>query len=178
MTCFLYTGMEGIAQNMDLANLVPLWFAGYPLNLASWTVPAWPKKYKTSPWKGYTIWQFSGNGVDRNVTAMTRSDWLKYAKPAEAQSDAGSTDAPSTLDLAYGVMKGVYGAGAKRKKALGSRYDEVQSFINHIARASTATLVKETKQGKYGVQDVRKTVLGKRYKAVQNAINAEALNGR
>lgn len=170
VTCFLYTGMEGIAQNTELGNACPLWFAGYPLNLASWTVPAWPKKYRTTPWKGYTIWQYSGNGVDRNVTAMTKADWAKYAKGSEKGENAPRE--ATTLELAYKVMKGEYGAGAARKKALGDRYKEVQAFINHIAKASVNTLVNETLQGKYGAGEVRKTVLGNRYKAVQAKINA------
>ena len=55
----------------------------------------------------------------------------------------------STLDLAYRVMKGEFGDGEIRKNALGSRYNEVQDFINHIYNASVDTLVEETKSGKY-----------------------------
>lgn len=172
VTCFLYTGMEGIAQNTELGNVCPLWFAGYPLNLASWTVPTWPKKYKTTPWKGYTIWQYSGNGVDRNVTALTRGEWMKHAKSSSSSSSPDPIKKETTLELAYQVMKGVYGSGQTRKKLLGDRYNEVQSFINHISRASTKTLVNETLKGVYGVGVVRKTVLGKKYNAVQDQINA------
>ena len=69
-------------------------------------------------------------------------------------------------------MQGKYGAGDNRKNALGTRYNEVQSFINHIYSASVDTLVNETKSGKYGNGDVRKLVLGNRYTEVQNKINA------
>lgn len=68
-------------------------------------------------------------------------------------------------------MQGKYGAGQDRKNALGTRYQEVQDFINHIASASTDTLVAEVIQGKYGNGETRKTVLGGRYKAVQDKIN-------
>lgn len=68
-------------------------------------------------------------------------------------------------------MQGRYGNGDDRKKALGGRYNEVQTFIDHIASASADTLVAETKTGKYGNGDVRKIVLGSRYTEVQNKIN-------
>ena len=54
---------------------------------------------------------------------------------------------------------------------MGTRYKEVQDFINHIASASTDTLVKETMQGKYGNGKTREIVLGSKYKAVQDKIN-------
>ena len=68
-------------------------------------------------------------------------------------------------------MQGEYGVDQARKDALGTRYQEVQDFINHIASASTDTLVAEVMQGKYGNGETRKTVLGGRYKAVQDKIN-------
>ena len=70
-------------------------------------------------------------------------------------------------------MQGKYGAGQDRKNALGTRYQEVQDFINHIASASTDTLVAEVMQGKYGNGETRKTVLGGRYKAVQDKIDGK-----
>lgn len=68
-------------------------------------------------------------------------------------------------------MQGKYGVEEARRKALGSRYEEVQSFINHIAGASTDILVKEVLQGRYGNGKIREIVLGSRYQAVQNRIN-------
>lgn len=79
VTCFLYTGLDGCKQNEALVGKVPLWFAGYPDSRSSWSVPTF--KYNTSPWK-YTIWQYTSSGekCDRNTTAMTKSQWLKYAE--------------------------------------------------------------------------------------------------
>ena len=71
-------------------------------------------------------------------------------------------------------MKDKYGKGDERKKKLGSRYDEVQTMINHIATASVATLAAEVKQGKYGDNEVRRTVLGSRYDEIQKIINDQA----
>ena len=71
-------------------------------------------------------------------------------------------------------MQGKYGNGDARKAALGTRYNEVQNFINHISSASVDTLVSEVKAGKYGNGDTRKTVLGSRYTDVQYKINQQA----
>ncbi len=64
-----------------------------------------------------------------------------------------------------------YALETDRKNALGTRYQEVQDFINHIASASTDTLVAEVMQGKYGNGETRKTVRGSRYNAVQDKID-------
>lgn len=38
----------------------------------------------------------------------------------------------TTLELALMVMIGVFGTGTDRKKALGSRYDDVQKLVDEI----------------------------------------------
>lgn len=181
-TPLIYTGMDGCKQCASCTSY-PLWFCGYPKNANSWTVPAWPKKYTTSPWKDWSIWQFtSGAGkLDRNTTKLTKADWQKLAgvkaaakAPAKAAAPkATATAAPkgTTLALAVDTIKGKYGTGAARQKALGSRYAEVQNFINYIAVAPATTLAREVRAGKYGDGEVRKTVLGKRYNAVQKIVN-------
>ena len=93
--------------------------------------------------------------------------------PSPSKPTNQNTNSPSVLDLVVGVMKGSYGIGDERKKRLGSRYDEVQDFVNHIFDASIDTLVSETKTGKYGNGDTRKVALGNRYDEVQNKINGE-----
>ena len=108
-----------------------------------------------------------------NKAYMDAAAWDKYAGAAGAQKPTTDQAAPSgtTLDLAVAVMQGKYGVDQARKDALGTRYKEVQDFINHIASASTDTLVKETMQGKYGNGKTREIVLGSKYKAVQDKIN-------
>ena len=118
---------------------------------------------------------------------LFRSDWDKRAKGVSvhgnnaSQSKPGSAtvQAPTepTLQLAFDVMQGRYGNGDVRKKALGSRYDEVQNFINYISTASKETLVAEVKQGKYGNGEVRRVVLGARYNEVQSLINQQSNSG-
>ena len=116
--------------------------------------------------------------LDLNKFYGSREDWDKRTKKKASSGSAAAPSRPasskSTLELAVGVMQGKYGDGDKRKKNLGTKYQEVQNFINHISTASVETLVAEVKSGKYGDGDIRKTVLGSRYKGVQDKINQGA----
>lgn len=116
---------------------------------------------------------YSGN-LDGDVFYGDATAWDKYAGGSPASGGSGgSTTTPSgsVLSLAVGVMQGKYGNGTARKQALGSRYDEVQDFINHISTASAQTLAQQVLAGKYGNGDTRKTVLGSRYNEVQAIVN-------
>ena len=134
-------------------------------------------------------WQFSssvriagyGGNLDGDVFYGDAAAWAKYANPSGATTSKPSTPsvpttAPSgsTLDLAVAVMQGKYGNGDARKNALGSRYDEVQDFINHIATASAQALADEVWAGKYGNGDTRKAVLGGRYDEVMAVVNGSS----
>lgn len=161
------------------------WVAQYANNNAT--------GYQNTPWNegkyGCMMRQYSSHGrlpgyggnLDLNKFYGDPAAWDKYANPNGAaqpqpapqpQPDPQPT-APqgSTLDLADRVMRDEFGSGDARRAALGSRYDEVQDFINHIDQASVDTLVAEVKAGRYGNNPVRERVLGKRYKAVQDKIN-------
>lgn len=116
---------------------------------------------------------YSGN-LDGDVFYGDAAAWDKYAGGSPASGGSGgstTTTSGSVLSLAVGVMQGKYGNGTARKQALGSRYDEVQDFINHISTASAQTLAQEVLAGKYGNGDTRKTVLGSRYNEVQAIVN-------
>lgn len=88
LTCFLYTGRDGIKQCTNVVDICPLWFARYPKNENSWSVPKWPSTFSVSPWKAYSIWQFtSGNDeLDRNTSRMTKAQWLDYCKSTITQA--------------------------------------------------------------------------------------------
>jgi N-acetyl-anhydromuramyl-L-alanine amidase AmpD len=101
-----------------------------------------------------------------------------------------STPAPtkSVDELAREVIVGKYGNGEDRKKALGSRYAEVQARVNEIltgnkpAPAPTPTvdiltLVKKTIRGDFGNGDVRRKALGSNYAEVQRQVNLNYQNG-
>lgn len=129
-------------------------------------------------------WQFSssvrisgyGGNLDGDVFYGDASAWDKYAggKPSGGTTTKPSAPMASTLELAAAVMRGEYGNGSARKSTLGSRYNEVQAFINHISTATTATLAKEVWAGKYGNGDTRKAVLGGRYDSVMKVVNGSS----
>lgn len=148
-----------------------------------------PTGYQDAPWNegkyGCTMRQYSSTGrlpgyggnLDLNKFYGDAATWDKYANPNGAEQPQPAPQpqptAPqgSTLELADRLMRNEFGSGDARRAALGSRYGEVQEFINHIASASVDTLAAEVMAGKYGNGDVRKRVLGSRYKAVQDKIN-------
>lgn len=165
------------------------WVAGYPKNgiidINYGANSGLPSSYNVGL---VCAWQFTSSGrlsgysgnLDMNVFYGDKAAWDKYANPFGAvvdttpqQPSTPATPSPSgtTLELAVKVMQGKYGAMSARKEALGSRYDEVQDFINHIANASASTLAKEVWAGKYGNGATRKTVLGRRYDEVMKAVN-------
>lgn len=147
-----------------------------------------PTGYQNTPWNegAYTcaIRQYSPAGrlngwngdLDLDKFYGSLDDFRKYYGSSSSAPSKPSTSGPSgtTLQLATWTMEGQYGNGADRKKNLGSRYDEVQNFINHIASADVNTLVNEVYAGMYGDGLTRQTVLGSRYDEVQGAINANS----
>lgn len=125
---------------------------------------------------------YSGN-LDINKAYMSREQWAQYAGGTSSTTEPVTPPAPvdsgaSTLELVANTMRGKYGNGNDRKAALGSRYDEVQNTINHIASASAQTLVDEVMAGKYGNGDIRKAALGNRYNEVQAIINGNSGGGK
>lgn len=147
-----------------------------------------PTGYQITPWNegAYicAIRQYSGSGrlngwngdLDLDKFYGSLDDFKKYYGSSSSAPSKPSTSGPfgTTLQLATWTMEGLYGNGADRKKNLGSRYDEVQNFINHIASADVNTLVDEVYAGMYGDGLTRQTVLGSRYDEVQGAINANS----
>lgn len=129
-----------------------------------------------------SIWQFTSDGnlngyggrLDMNYAYKDFVIKGNQPAPQPEPTPAPVTPDGSTLDLAVGVMQGKYGDGDTRKNNLGTRYNEVQDFINHIFSADVNTLADEVLAGKYGNGDTRKFVLGNRYDEVQNAVNKKA----
>ncbi len=156
----------------------PLWVAQYAdMNQTGYQDHPWNEGNYTCVMRQYSscgrLNGWDGN-LDLNKFYGSREDWNKYAgKGITVTPSKPTSTAPSgsTLDLAVGVMQGKYGNGDARKAALGSRYSEVQGFIDHIAGSSAQTLASEVKAGKYGNGDTRKIILGSRYNEVQNIVN-------
>lgn len=126
----------------------------------------------------YDMWQYTSSGSIPGVNGNCDVNWCYRDYPSEIAGNsaneskpADSTPTGTTLDLVYRTMCDEFGKGNTRKQALGSRYEEVQEVINHIATAYAQTLAEEVWDGDYGDGDVRKMVLGFRYDEVMKIVN-------
>ena len=190
---------ESVVNRHDWSKVVAgnygLWVAKYRDNNPDYNYDMSNAGNKPSVkyWSFYALWQWTSTGrldgwngnLDLDEFYGDANSWDAYvgnksdedieeSAPAPAPEPTPSAPTGTTLELVERTMKGEFGDGDNRRNALGSRYQEVQDFINHISTASTDTLVEETKSGKYGNGNTRKTVLGSRYQEVQNKINAES----
>ena len=79
-------------------------------------------------------------------------------------------------------MRGDFGSGAQRRSALGSRYNEVQAYVNRVyfgiastaaasTAPSTADLAARVMRGDFGSGAQRRSALGNRYSEVQAYVN-------
>lgn len=185
--CIVYMS-RSVCTEEDWSAIAPnhaLWVAQYANNdPTGYQDDPWLPSGGFGAWKTCAIHQYSSTGrlsgysgnLDLDIAFMDKAAWGKFADPSgRGQKPAQGTSAPSgsTLDLAVGVMQGKYGTGDARKSALGSRYDEVQAFVNHIATADAPALADEVKQGRYGNGDTRRAVLGSRYDEVQAIVNGK-----
>ena len=154
----IYANLEYLNEYLDRSRLpYALWYAQYALEASV---------------REKAIWQYTSEGSVPGIQGAVDLDY-GYKDYGSGNTVVPEETGPggTILELAAAVMEGKYGVGEERKKALGNRYQEVQDFINHIARASTNTLVQEVWQGKYGNGEIRKIVLGDRYQEVQDKIN-------
>lgn len=69
--------------------------------------------------------------INKNTSTSSSSS---TKTSTSTKSTGGSIQSKSVSQLASEVIKGVYGTGAARKKALGSRYAEVQAEVNRRYR--------------------------------------------
>ncbi|WNT45387.1 endolysin [Arthrobacter phage Argan] len=130
--------------------------------------------YQTACPGGY-IWNRMGI-IRSNANAMVVGK-VPTGTPAPVHPPV---QAKSIWTLAQETIKGVYGSGDARKRALGSKYDAVQAEVNRIlgapkaalpAKKSIAQLADETIAGVYGSGTVRQQKLGANYAAVQAEVN-------
>ena len=169
VTCFLYTGLDGMKQCENLCGKVPLWFAGYPKPMStSWTVPEF--KYDLGKWKKYAIWQYTSNNesLDRNTSPLNATQWRLYA-------NVKTTTKPTIEQAAKDVIAGKYGNGDARKKALKAlgfttaEITKIQNLVNQKLKSTSSKSTKPTIEqavknviaGKYGNGDARTKALTK-----------------
>lgn len=190
--CLLYTGLDGIKHNHNLASISGLWFAAYPDNRSNWVQPKFT--YNISPWKVFTVWQFtSSDGVlDRNFANLSADSWKKIAKgdkkgstpskpqtPAKPSTPSYSTNGKTLEQMANDVINKKVGTGPARTKALGKFYIGVQAIVNNKLKTGSDSLTNtilanEVKKDVYGSGDTRKKLLGSYYNKVQAVINKTA----
>lgn len=124
---------------------------------------------------GVSIWQFTSDGKFSGYNGKLDTNYAYHDFPnsghPSSETKPISEPAGTVFELALDTIQGNYGNGEDRKANLGSRYDEVQDFINHIYSADIDTLVKETIDGRYGNGDQRRTLLGDKYEQVQKKVD-------
>ena len=117
-----------------------LWVANYGTNDGTAQESVFDR-YPLKHWNFYALWQYTSKGrlngyngnLDLNYFSGDSSAWDKYAGGSPSSSKPSNpVETKSTDDLAREVIAGKYGNGEDRKKALGSRYDEVQARVNEI----------------------------------------------
>ena len=185
----IYVQQSRMAQVKPIADALScaLWIAQYAnMNATGYQDAPWNEGAYSCAIRQYSscgrLSGYSGN-LDLNKAYMDAAAWKKYANPsggASAPSPAPSkpsASAPSgsTLDLVYHIVTNDINGDARRDYC-GSRYDDVQGFINDTHDASASTLAKWIRAGKYGNNPVRQTVIeacGGKYREAQDIINGK-----
>jgi len=185
--CIVYMSRSVTTEEdwSQIAKNHALWVAQYASNNDT--------GYQDSPWLpdgGFGAWnscvihQYSSHGrlngydkyLDLDIAYMDKQAWFKYVHGEKVETGGAAENRPdgSTADLAAAVMRGEYGNGDKRRKRLGSRYDEVQALINRVSSSSVDDLAKDVLNGVFGNGDTRRAILGSRYDEVQARVNARS----
>lgn len=185
----IYVQQSRMAQVKPIADALncALWIAQYAnMNATGYQDAPWNEGAYSCAIRQYSscgrLSGYNGN-LDLNKAYMDAAAWKKYANPsggASAPSPAPSkpsASAPSgsTLDLVYHIVTNDINGDARRDYC-GSRYDDVQGFINDTHDASASTLAKWIRAGKYGNNPVRQTVIeacGGKYREAQDIINGK-----
>ena len=153
-----------------------LWLAGYPKAYTDYPNVDCP--YAHTGWT-LAAWQFTsclamgGMSIDGAYFYGDRKAWNAYAGVSGDSGNNGTgngLESYSTLDLASAVIKGTYGVGADRRKALGSRYDEVQAKVNDIYAKANKVI-----KGSYGNGAARRQKLGAEYEIVQYVVDRKSV---
>jgi GH25 family lysozyme M1 (1,4-beta-N-acetylmuramidase) len=110
-----------------------LWVAGYPKSYKSFDGITEPP-YETSPWKTWTIWQFTPSGridgysgnLDLDFANLTPDGWARIAR-GDAKPTASDELTHALEVIADHVIAGEFGNGAQRKEKL---YNAIQEQVN------------------------------------------------
>lgn len=186
----IYVQQSRMAQVKPIADALncALWIAQYAnMNATGYQDAPWNEGAYSCAIRQYSscgrLSGYSGN-LDLNKAYMDAAAWKKYANPSGGSSapspapskPSASAPSGSTLDLVYHIVTNNINGDARRDYC-GSRYDEVQGFINDTHDASASTLAKWIRAGKYGNNPVRQTVIeacGGKYREAQDIINGKS----
>lgn len=105
----IYVQSSALNQVANCAKDCGLWVACYPsMKWYSWKVPN--MKVPTGSWKTFTIWQFTGDNMDRNVVNTTIDGWKRLAKP-DLQKKAPSKAKPAEKKSEWKKKSGTFTLG-------------------------------------------------------------------
>ena len=144
----------------------------------------WGGTDHTDPNPYFSRWGYTWQSFKNKVADYMRGG-TGEVKPEhhEQENPITSSVSGSTEDLAARVMRGEFGSGQARRSALGSRYDEVQAYVNwryfgigagantSSARPTVAQLAARVMRGEFGSGQARRSALGARYNEVQTYVN-------
>lgn len=84
--CLIYVSQAYINQVANLVNDCGLWVAYYKYSQPlSWNYQG--SGFSIAPWQTFTIHQFTGTDMDRNMVNTTREGWLKLAAGDKKAAD-------------------------------------------------------------------------------------------
>ncbi|AKG67042.1 GH25 family lysozyme [Lactobacillus helveticus] len=107
--CLVYVQSSALNQVANCSKTCGLWVACYPsMNWKSWSIPK--MNVPTSPWKTYTIWQFTGDNMDRNLVNTTVEGWKKIAK-----GDKSASRSQKKVESKWQKKSGTFTLGQKLK---------------------------------------------------------------
>lgn len=120
------------------------WFKNYlqVSTIASYGYSIWCAKYSTNKpniTSNYDIWQYSSTG---HIDGINGNVDMNYMYNNIIGSQPQSKKEKTIDELAKEVIAGKYGNGNARKKALGSKYNQVQARVNQLLNTKKATPAK------------------------------------
>ena len=179
----IYSGFEPDEYDEALADFIGSFMPGRSVLISKRSDLANPKRAAAKGY-GYRLMEcgFITNASDVAKFNSKMDDLARGILKAFGISSSGSSGSSgSSVDLdalAHAVIRGDYGNGEARKKALGSNYEAVQKRVNELLGAGSSgssvdldALARAVIRGDYGNGEARKKALGSNYEAVQKRVN-------
>ena len=152
----IYLSKSMLGKIAEVKNNYTLWVASWGSN--NGRIP--------SNKESYDMWQYTSKGQVNGIEGWVDMNILNKSFTGTGTTSKPVTPRKSVKTLALETLKGVYGEGDQRKRALGTKYAEVQKKIN-----LWYVMAEDVKKGKYGTGAKRKKALGEDYNGVQYIIN-------